>query len=58
MVEEKLPQQIYNLLEKSYEIFYHIVSLGVCQSYEIIPIGFHIKITPCAGKLCKNFLLF
>ena len=55
MVEEKLPQQIYNILEKSYETFYHIIFLKVCQS--ITPISFHIKKTPCVGKPNKNFLL-
>ena len=57
MVEEKLPQQIYNILEKFYGTFYHIVFLEVCQSYQITPIGFHIKKTPCVGKPSKNFLL-
>ena len=57
MVDEKLPQQIYNILEKSYETFYYIVFLEVFQFYEIIPIGFYIKKTACVGKPSKNFLL-
>ena len=55
MVEEKLPQQIYNILEKSYETFY-VVFLEVCKSYGITPIGFNIKRRPCVGKPNKNFL--
>ena len=35
MVKEKLPQQIYNVLEKPYETFYHVVFLEVCKSYGI-----------------------
>ena len=58
MVEEKLPKQIYNVLEKSYETFYHAVFLEVYNSYGITPIGFNIKKTPCLGKPSKNFLLF
>ena len=57
MVEEKLPQQIYNILEKSYETFYHIVFLEAGQSYKITPVGFHIKKTPCVGKPSNNLLL-
>ena len=57
MVDEKLPQQIYNILEKSYEAFYHIVFLEVCKSFEIIPTGFCIKKAPCVGNPSKNFLL-
>ena len=55
MVEEKLPQQIYNILEKSYETFY-VVFLEVCKSYGITPIGFNIKRRPCVCKPNKNFL--
>ena len=57
MVEEKLAQQIYNVLEKSCETFYHVIFLEVCKSYGITPIGFNIKKTPCVGKPSKNFLL-
>ena len=57
MVEEKLAQQIYNVLEKSYETFYHVVFLEVCNSYGINPIVFNIKKTPCVGNPSKNFLL-
>ena len=57
MVEEKLAQQIYNVLEKSYETFYHVVFLEVRKSYGITSIDFNIKKTPCAGKPSKNFLL-
>ena len=58
MVDEKLPQQIYNILEKSYEAFYHIVFLQVCKSFEIIPTGFCIKKAPCVGNPSKNFFVF
>ena len=57
MVEEELPQQIYNVLEKSYETFYHVVFLEVSKSYGITPIGFNTKKTPFVGKPSKNFLL-
>ena len=57
MVEEKLSQQIYNVLEKSYETFYHAVFLEVCKSYGITPIGFNVKKALCVGKLSKIFLL-
>ena len=57
MVQEKLPQQIYNVLEKSYETFYHCVFLEVFKLYGITPIGFNIKKTPCVGNTSKNFLL-
>ena len=57
MVEEMLPQQIYNFLEKSHETFYHVVFLEVCKSYGITPIGVNIKKTPCVDEPSKNFLL-
>ena len=57
MVEEKLAQQIYSVLGKSYETFYHVVFLEVCKSYGITPIGFNIKKTPCVGNPSTNFLL-
>ena len=57
MVEEKLAQQIYNVLEKSYETFYHVVLFEVCKSYGITPIGFNVKKTACVGNPSKNFLL-
>ena len=57
MVEEKLPQQIYNVLEKSYKFVYHVVFLEACKSYEITPISSNIEKTSCVGKPSKNFLL-
>ena len=57
IVKEKLPQQIYNVLEKPYKTFYHAVFLEVCKSYGITPIGFDIKKTACVGKPNKNILL-
>ena len=57
MVEEKLAQQIYSVLEKSYETLYHVVFLEVCKSYGITPIGFNIKKTLCVGNPSKNCLL-
>ena len=57
MVNEKLSQQIYNVLEKSYKTLYHVVFLEVCKSYGITPTGFNIKKTQCVGNPSKNFLL-
>ena len=57
MVEKKLPPKICNILEKSYEIFYHSLFLKVCKSYETTPIGLNMKKTACVGKPSKNFLL-
>ena len=54
---KKLSQQIYNVLKKSCETFYHFVFLEVCTSYGITPIGFNIKKTPCVGKPSKKLLL-
>ena len=48
---------MYDVLENSYETFYHKVFLEVCKSYGSAPIGFNIKKTPCAGKTSKNFQL-
>ena len=50
MVNEKLSQQIYNVLEKSYKTLYHVVFLEVCKSYGV-------KKTQCVGNPSKNFLL-
>ena len=50
MLKEKLPQQIYNIFEKSYETFYHVVYLEDRKSDEITPIGFNIKKNSCVGK--------
>ena len=57
MVKETLPQEIYNVLQKSYENFYNVVVLEVCKPYGITPISFNIKKTPCVGKPSKKFLL-
>ena len=57
MVEGELPQQIYNVLQKSYETFYHVVFPEVCNFYGINPIGFNIKKPSCVGKPSKTFLL-
>ena len=57
MVKETLPQQIYNVLQKSYENFYNVVVLEVSKPYGITPISFNIKKTPCVGKPSKKFLL-
>ena len=40
MVEGKLPQRIYNVLEKSYETFYHVVFLELCKFHGSTPIGY------------------
>ena len=57
LVQQKLPQQIYNVLEKSYETFDHVVFLEVCKSYGITLIGFNIKKTPGVCYPSNNFLL-
>ena len=57
MVDETLPKQIYNVLEKSCKTFYHVVFLEFYKSYEITPIGFEIKKTPCVGKPSNISLL-
>ena len=52
MNEEKIPQQLYNLLED--RTFYHIVFLEVSTSYGIIPNDLKIKKGVCIGS--KNFV--
>ena len=56
MNREKIPQQLYNLLEDAYRTFYHIVSLEVSKSYGIIPNGLKIKKAACIGNVSKNFV--
>ena len=43
MNKQKIPQQLYNLLEDVYRTFYHIVFLEVSKSYGIIPSGLKIE---------------
>ena len=52
MNEENIPQQLYNLLEDAYRMFYHIVFLEVSKSYGIIPNGLKIK-ENCLYWRCK-----
>ena len=33
--KERFTQQIYNILEKTYQTFYYVVFVKVCKSYEI-----------------------
>ena len=56
MNREKIPQQLYNLLEDAYRTFYHIVFLEVSKSYGIIPNGLKIKKAACIGNVSKNFV--
>ena len=53
---EKIPQQLYNLLENAYRTFYHIVFLEVSKSYGIIPNGLKIKKAACIGNVSENFV--
>ena len=55
MNREKIPQQLYNLLEDAYRTFYHIVFLEVSKSYGIIPNGLKIEKAVCIGNVSKNF---
>ena len=57
VVEEKLPQQVYNILEKSYDTstLSFVVFLEVCKFDKVTPIGFNIKKTPCIGKSITKF---
>ena len=54
--KEKIPQQLYNLLEDAYRTFYHIVFLEVNKSYCIISNGLKIKKAACIGNVSKNFV--
>ena len=56
MNRENIPQQLYNLLEDAYRMFYCIVFLEVSWSYGIIPNGLKIKKTACLGNVSKNFV--
>ena len=52
----KLAQQLFNLSEDIYRLFYHIVFLQVCSAYSIIPDGFTVNENPCIGKPRKKFI--
>ena len=49
-------QQLFNLSEEIYCLFYHIVFLQVCSSYSIIPDGFTVNKNPCIGKPSKKLM--
>ena len=56
MNKEKIPQQLYNLLEDAYRTFYHIVFLEVSKWYGIIPNGLKINKATCIGNVSENFV--
>ena len=56
MNREKIPQQLYNLLEDACRTFYHIVFLEASKSCGIIPNGLKIKKAACIGNVSKNFV--
>ena len=55
MDQTKLAQQLFNLSEEIYRLFYHIVFLQVCSAYSIIPDGFTANKNPCIDKPSKKF---
>ena len=52
----KLAQQLFNLSEDIYRLFYHIVFLQVCSAYSIIPDGFTVNKSLRIGKPNKKFM--
>ena len=55
MDETKPAQQVFNLSEEIYLLFYHIVFLQVCSGYSITPDNFTGNKNPCIGKPSKKF---
>ena len=56
MDQTKLAQQLFNLSEEIYRLFYHIVFLQVSNAYSIIPDGFTVNKNPCIGKPSKKLM--
>ena len=56
MDQTKLAQQLFNLSEEIYRLFYHIVFLQVSSAYSIIPDGFTVNKNPCIGKPSKKLI--
>ena len=53
-IKKKL-QLFYNLAEKIYSAFFHIIFLEACKSYGFVPKGLKIKKQPCIGRQSSNF---
>ena len=56
MNHKNTAQQLLNISEDIYKLFYHIVFLEVCRAYQIIPDGLFISKKPCIGKPSDRFL--
>ena len=56
MDQTKLAQQLFNLSEEIYGLFYHIVFLQVRSAYSIIPDGFTVNKNLCIGKPSIKFM--
>ena len=52
----KLAQQLFNLSEEIYRLFYHTVFLQVCSAYSVIPDGFIVNKNPFIGKPSKKLM--
>ena len=55
MDQTNLAQQLFNLLEEIYRLFY-IVFLQVYSAYSIIPNGFTVNKNPCIDKPSKKLM--
>ena len=58
MNEQKMAQQLHNLLEDAVRNFYHTVFLEVSESYDIVPNCLKIKTAACIGNVSDNFVTF
>ena len=58
MNEQKMAQQLHNLLEDAFRNFYHTVFLEVSESYDIVPNCLKIKAAACIGNVSDNFVTF
>ena len=56
MNRKNAAQQLFNISEDIYKLFYHIVFLEGCRAYQIIPDGLFISKKPYIGKPSNRFL--
>ena len=49
-------QQLFNISEDMYKLFYHIEFLEVCRAYQITRDELFISKKPCIGKPSDGFL--
>ena len=56
MYRKNTAQQLFNISEDIYKLFYHTVFLEVCRAYKIILDGLFISKKPCIGKPSDRFL--